>query len=148
MATGRLLTPPQMDGTQLSLRFKHGLHTVFLFIDPLQPVSAVTAQLLDALRERYPEGELRSSQGPTPIPGPDAETTVVYGKLKNPGDAAEGWQRLELKDGDTLSRKGVTDGSVLAFAFADDDEGAEDVEFAVDWPSVDEYDGDDTLEAA
>lgn len=134
-----------MDGTHLSLRFKHGVHTIFLFVDPLKPVSAMTDQLLDVLRERYPDGELRSTRGPTRIPGPGEEAELVYGKLKNPGDPAEGWQRLELKGSDTPSRKGITDGMVLAFAVAR--EGDDDVEFTVDWPSAgDELDeGDDTI---
>lgn len=135
-----------MDGTHLSLRFKHGLHTIFLFVDPLQPVSAMTAQLLDVLRERYPGGELESTQGPTRLPGPDdEETKLVYGKLKNPGDPAEGWQRLELKGTDTPSRKGITDGMVLGFAIVG--EGEDEVEFNVDWPSAgDDLDeGDETL---
>lgn len=132
-----------MDGSHLSLRFKHGLHTIFLFVDPLQPVSAMTAQLLDVLRERYPEGELQSTQGPTAIPGPDDdETRIVYAKLRNAADPAEGWQRLELKGADTPSRKGITDGMVLGFAVVREGDD-EDAEFAVDWPSA----GDDLEEA-
>ena len=140
-----------MDATHLSVRFKHGLHTVFLFVDPLQPVSEMTAELLDVLRERYPEGELNSTQGPTSIPKADDDsgTTIVYGKLKNPGDTTEGWQRLALKDGDTPSRKGITDGMVLAFAVVPEGREGEDVEFVVDWPSVDEFEeGDETIEPA
>lgn len=136
-----------MDGPQLSLRLKHGLHTIFLFVDPLAPVTAMTAQLLDALRERYPDGELQSSRGPSRIPAPGAEASVVYGTLRNPGDPAEGWQRLEMEGSDTPSGKGITDGAALAFAFAGED-GDEEVEFAVDWPSVDEDEGDDTLGSA
>lgn len=135
-----------MDGTHLSLRFKHGLHTVFLFVDPLQPISTMSALLLDILRERYPDGELSTSQGPTPIPTPGSETKLVYANLNNPLDPADGWERLELSDSDTPSRKGIKDGSVLAFAMAAAG-AADDVEFVVDWPTVEDYDeGDETLE--
>ncbi|SPO02578.1 uncharacterized protein DNG_05251 [Cephalotrichum gorgonifer] len=140
-----------MDGTHLSLRFKHGLHTIFLFVDPLQPVSAMTTLLSDVIRERYPDGELATSQGPTPIPSADLEEKLVYAKLTNPADPAEGWQRLDLKPSDTPGRKGITDGSVLAFAIAEAGRNAEDVEFVVDWPVMDEDEfgedeGDETLE--
>ena len=136
-----------MDGSHLSLRLKHGLHTIFLFVDPLQPVSAMSAQLIAVLHERYPEGELTTSQGPTPIPGPDAEAKVMYGKLRNPGDVTEGWLRMEIKDQETPSKGGITDGSLLAFAFVPEGTEEEDVEFVVDWPSVEDIEGDETLDA-
>lgn len=137
-----------MDGTHLSLRFKHGVHTIFLFVDPLQPISAMTTLLADVLRERYPSGELTTTQGPTFIPsGDDLEARVVYGTPTNPVDPAEGWQRLEAKAGDTPSRRGIRDGSVLAFGFTTDGGALADVDFVVDWPSVEEFeDGDETLE--
>jgi hypothetical protein len=137
-----------MDGTHLSLRFKHGLHTIFLFVDPLQPISKMSTLLLDTLRERYPEGELSTSQGPTHIPAPDApDTKLVYASLNNPLDPSDGWERLELSDEDTPSSGGITDGSVLAFSIVTGEAG--DVDFVVDWPTLEDYEeGDDTLEPA
>lgn len=136
-----------MDGTHLSLRFKHGLHTILLFVDPLQPVSAMTALLLDVLRERYPDGELTSTQGTMQIPPAGDDVELAYGRMRDPGDPAEGWTRLEVKPSDTPARKGIRDGEALAFAVAREDGAAE---FVVDWPRVDEYDdeGDDTIEPA
>ena len=135
-----------MDGTHLSLRFKHGLHTILLFVDPLQPISAMTTLLLDVLRERYPSGELTSTQGTMQIPAPGDDVELAYGRMRDPGDPSEGWTQLEVKASDTPAKKGVRDGEALAFAVPGE---SGDAEFVVDWPRAEEYDeGDDTIEPA
>ncbi|PKS08353.1 hypothetical protein jhhlp_005297 [Lomentospora prolificans] len=130
-----------MDGANLSLRFKHGVHTIFLFVDSLKPFSNLDAQLLEVLRERYPDGFLTTSQGPTPIPSGDA--TIYYARLKNPVDPTEGWKRLEVSSKDTPNKKGISDNSTLAFAIYEKGTEPDEVEFLVDWPSLDDYEDQD-----
>lgn len=129
-----------MDGTHLSLRLKHGVHTIFLFVDSLKPFSDINTKLLDVLRERYPQGTLTTSQGPTPIPPSDATTKVYYARLNNPVDPADGWKPLDISDKDTPVKKGITDNTVLAFAIYEDGREPDEVEFLVDWPTLYDYD--------
>ncbi|CAI4218452.1 unnamed protein product [Parascedosporium putredinis] len=131
----------RMDGSMLSLRLKHGVHTIFLFVDALEPFSSLDAQLLEVLRERYADGYLTTSQGSTPIPSGDA--TVYYARLKNSVDPSEGWKRLDVLGKDTPSKKGIADNSVLAFAIYEEGQEPDEVEFLVDWPSLDDYEEED-----
>lgn len=127
------------------MRFKYGIHTIFLFIDTLAPFSSVTQDLLAVLKERYPDGLTKSSSSPddkTPIP--DA-ANLTYGILRVPIDPSKGWKPLKLgEEGENTPAKcGVVDNTIIAFAFgpgdgddADIEEG--DVVFEVEWPQEDE----------
>ncbi len=80
----------------LSIRFKHGTHTVFLFVDPSAPFSNITAELLNILRSRWPEGLSVSNRRPdlTVVPDEDEDIRVSYAVLKNPRDNNSGWKNL------------------------------------------------------
>jgi hypothetical protein len=127
------------------VRFKYGIHTIFLFVDALAPFSAITEELLIALRERYPDGLIKSNSAPeekTPIPD---SANVVYGVPRVPTDPSRGWKALKLGEdsSSTPTKCGLKDNSIVAFAFeGDDDEGddgeEEDTVFTVEWPQEDE----------
>ena len=138
-----------MDDTTLSLRLKHGVHTIFLFFDALAPFSELTETLLQILRERYPGGLTTSVAPPrcTPLPVFDDDVEVVYAMLVNSHDASQGWKRLNIVQGDTPSKKGIKTGSILAFAFEPVDASEDDsAEFIVDWPKLDDdYEEDEEM---
>jgi hypothetical protein len=122
-----------VDDTQISVRFKHGIHTIYLFVDALAPFADVTKELLELLRDRYPAGLTTSTSPPleTKIPAGDAK--IIYGVLKSPRDPLRGWKTLEIGDGSTYtpSKCGLENNSIVAFAFPDHEGEAE---FEVEWP--------------
>ncbi|KAL1866243.1 hypothetical protein VTK73DRAFT_4858 [Phialemonium thermophilum] len=130
------------DEVDITIRFKHGIHTIFLFVDPLSPFSQITADLLEVLRERYPDGLTASVAPPktTPVPSEkDKKVRVAYAVMRNPNDPMQGLRPLDVSDGDTPVDKGIKDNSVLAFALlgpdADEDK---DVQFDVVWSQLEE----------
>ncbi len=129
----------------LSLKFKHGTHTVFLFVDALGPFSKITEELLEVLRERYPDGLSVSSSRPdlTKIPAADQRVRVSYAVLNSPRDTSSGWRNLDISGKETPVSKGLKENAVVAFAIQTDDDAAEpnfEVEFA---RFPDEDDGDE-----
>lgn len=126
-----------VDDAHISVRFKHGIHTIYLFVDALAPFSAVTQELLELLRERYPSGLTTSVAPPkrTPIP-PGAR--LAYGVLDAQADPSKGWKRLKVGDDDewTPTRCGLKSNSIVAFAVLDD--GDDELLFEVEWPREDE----------
>jgi hypothetical protein len=134
-----------MDETYFSVRFKHGVHTIFMFVDSLAPFSKTTTNLLDVLRERYPTGLTTSVAPPksTPIPRLGSETKVVYGVLKNPNDASQGWKLLSTDETENAIKNGIQSGAVLAFAFVEEDEEEDEDLFQVEWPLLDDGDQED-----
>ncbi|KAJ9136638.1 hypothetical protein NKR23_g9702 [Pleurostoma richardsiae] len=131
--------PPPSHDLDLSLRFKHGLHTIFLFVDPTAPFSVVTTELLEVLRERYPEGLTRclSPYKITPVPPAGADVRVSYAVLINPYDASDGWTDLKIQGRETPLQKGLKDNTIVAFAIQDPDD--ETVpEWVVQWPKLDD----------
>jgi hypothetical protein len=145
--TKSLPQPPKAaaaaDGLQLSLRFKHGIHTIFLFVDPLEKFSDVTQQLLAALRARYSAEGLTSFDQPDraiKIPANEEGQTLHYAVLADPTDASQGWKDLKIRDDvDTPAGKRLKPNDMLAFAFAGADEEAQ---FVVDWPEAGEEEDD------
>ncbi|KAH7034630.1 uncharacterized protein B0I36DRAFT_316663 [Microdochium trichocladiopsis] len=127
----------------LSLRFKHGTHTIFLFVDPQEPFSTAAAELLEILRSRYPDG-LTTSTTPPPgkqTPLPQDASRIEFAVAKSPADPSQGWKPLGVSGGssDTPVSRGVKDGMVLAFAIrpegVDEDEA---LEFEVEYPSYED----------
>ncbi|KAM0486349.1 hypothetical protein ACHAPX_001055 [Trichoderma viride] len=135
------MPPSDADDAKLSIRFKFGIHTIFLFVDALDTFSALTEELLGALRERYPDGLTRSSSAPdkkTPIP--DLNTNVLYGVLRVPTDPSRGWKVLNIGEDafGKVTEAGLKDNSIVAFMFDDVNPHAKDVAFPVEWPQEDE----------
>ncbi|KAL7921824.1 hypothetical protein ACQKWADRAFT_294544 [Trichoderma austrokoningii] len=136
------MPPADADDATLSIRFKYGIHTIFLFVDGLAPFSSVTEKLLEVLRERYPDGLTKSHSSPevkTPIPD---SPNVLYGLLRaSAANPAQGWRALNIGEdaSSTPTDCGLKDNSTVAFAFEDeamesmgDDDGK--TEFTVEWP--------------
>ncbi|KAK7418176.1 hypothetical protein QQX98_004151 [Neonectria punicea] len=128
----------ELDDTHISVRFKHGIHTIYLFVDSLAPFKSITAQLLEVLQERYPKG-LTTSLDPsrtTPVPE-GADVNVAYAVLSVPNDPTRGWKQLSPSKLDGSSTKlGLKNNSLVAFAFVEDED--EEAVFEVEWPREDE----------
>jgi hypothetical protein len=126
-----------VDDTHISVRFKHGVHTIYLFVDSLAPVSEVTKELLQLLQERYSEGLTTSLEPPKTTAVPDV-TEVAYAVLNVPTDPTRGWKKLKIgEQGEfTPLKAGMKDNGIVAFAFVEslDDE----PRFEVEWPREDE----------
>lgn len=120
----------------LSIRFKYGNQTVFLFVDPVATFNHVQENLLDALKERYPDGIPESVNSATKTKLPDDPSQIQFAVLKSKTDPTQGWKPLDLDLQDTPADKGFQDNMMVAFAFAADD--ADDVSFEVMFPSYDE----------
>lgn len=115
-----------------------------MLVSPLETFAQISADLLEVLNERYPDG-LSSTVGAndTPIP---ADAVVSYGILQQQsrrggGDSARAaeWRNLKVGDADTPVAKGLKDGMDVAFVLRSPEE-AEDgaPQFVVEWPSLDD----------
>ncbi|ROT39658.1 hypothetical protein SODALDRAFT_331768 [Sodiomyces alkalinus F11] len=141
-----------MDDPIWSIRFKHGVHTVLLFIDSMKPFSEVTSTLLEILRERYPDGlTLNHTDGApsTKLPPPGSDMPrIAYGVPHNPNDLSQGWRELPVRQTDIPLDSPIKNNGVVAFTFVSDDrDELEEVDFVVDVPSFeDEYDENEEQE--
>lgn len=133
-----------IDEAHISIRFKHGIHTIYLFVDALAPFSSASHELLELLRERYPSG-LTTSVAPPKRTLIEADSRLAYGVLNNPTDPSKGWKRLQTgkNDENTPTKCGLKNNSILSFAVLKGDqpgEGDEDDEvvFEVEWPREEE----------
>ncbi|GKU03327.1 hypothetical protein FLAG1_05759 [Fusarium langsethiae] len=125
-----------VDDAHISVRFKHGIHTIYLFIDALAPFSNVTAELTSVISERYPEG-LTTSISPPKNTAVDENSIIVYGALKIPNDPSSGWVKLKTGNGESTPTKlGLKNNSLVVFAVAKHEN--DDPEFEVEWPREDE----------
>ncbi|KAI0799185.1 hypothetical protein GGR55DRAFT_684255 [Xylaria sp. FL0064] len=123
--------------TDLSIRFKLGKNTIFLFVDSMTTLSQVQEELLDTLKERYPDGLKTSTKSSEKtIELPDDASQIKFAILKNKTDPTQGWKPLEFESDDHPVDKGFQDNMVVAFAIAADD--ADDVDFEVEFPSYEE----------
>ena len=88
--------------THLTLRFKHGNLTVFVFADELAPISQIKEDLLETLRDTNPDGLLPSPSSGSlkQIPLPKSADDIILGVPDNRNDLTEGWSELN-----TLSDK-------------------------------------------
>lgn len=136
-----ILTFQPIEDSEITIRFRLGVHTIFLFVDSLKPFSDVTPTLFDILRERYPDG---MTVGHELLPVPTAPSAgIAYATaLKVPGEAFPDWKWLEPRLlSSTPQALGVKNNDIIAFAFVDDED--EVPEFRVNWPESepDTYEG-------
>ena len=126
----------------LSIRFKHGNHTIFLFVDATKPLSDAAAELLEILQERYPDGLNTSAAPPKKTPLPENPGRIEFAVPKDRLDPSKGWKPLgPLQGADTAAAKGIKDGSIVAFAIRPEDEDdEEELAFEVDFPGYDDED--------
>lgn len=125
-----------MDETYHSVRFKHGIHTIYLFVDATGSVAAVSKELRSLLRERYPDGLTTSIEPPkmTSIPEEDEGSHVAFAVLNVPNDPTRGWKRLKYDDEETTTpeKAGMKQNGIVAFAFLQDPD--DEAVFEVEWP--------------
>ncbi|KAJ6442525.1 vi polysaccharide biosynthesis vipa tvib [Purpureocillium lavendulum] len=130
-----------VDDAHLSLRFKHGIHTVYLFVDALAPMSNVTQLLREVLRERYPSG-LTTSVAPPEQTLVPADAKLAYAVLAVPNDPSRGWRRIKVgaDEENTPTKCNLKDNDIIAFAIidADQQDDEDEVRFEVEWPRVDD----------
>lgn len=131
----------ELTDSHVSVRLKHGIHTIYLFVDSLDSIRAVSDELLLLLRERYADGLTKSLDPPerTPVPAEDEDVKIAYAVLSVPNDPTRGWKRLKVDDDETVSARkaGFKDNGIVAFAFVSADDDEEPV-FEVEWPKEDE----------
>ncbi|KAI1415038.1 hypothetical protein F5Y13DRAFT_157736 [Hypoxylon sp. FL1857] len=119
----------------LSIRFKYGIHTIVLFVDPTKPFSDVADELLEILRDRYPQGLTTTFGSKDKIELPDDPLQIEFALPKSPTDLSRGWNPLNVSEKDTPASKGLEDNSVVAFAFRPHDADEDDeTKFEVDFP--------------
>ena len=128
----------EITDSHISVRFRHGVHTFYIYVDSQAPFSQVTEELISILRERYPRGLTTAVAPPKTTQVPD-QPTLAYGALTVPNDPAQGWKRINVgADGaSTPAKCGVKNNSLIAFAFVEDDQDDE-VLFEVEWPREDD----------
>lgn len=134
-----------MEEQHVSVRLKYGIHTIYMFIDLTQPMSAVKAELLSLLRERYPAGLKSRIDDPETfeIPEKDDDTYLALGTIAAPNDRYAGWKRLMFDEDQTAGRAGLKQNSIVAFTFVENAD--EEPLFIVEWPKedLDEEAGDE-----
>lgn len=74
-----------------TLRLKHHKTTILLHVDPIQKLSSLRADLLLALQQTNPSGELNSH------PIPHNADDIILAKPIDINDLSQGWERLEQK---------------------------------------------------
>ncbi|KAI9170756.1 hypothetical protein HJFPF1_00227 [Paramyrothecium foliicola] len=126
-----------VDDAHISVRFKHGIHTIYIFVDALAPFSSVTQELVELLRDRYPAGLTSSIEPPKETSIPSGNVKIAYGVLNSPRDPSRGWKRLNVGDDEsfTPTKCGIENNSIVAFTFVSDDEDDDEVLFEVEWPT-------------
>ncbi|KAH7313695.1 hypothetical protein B0I35DRAFT_435686 [Stachybotrys elegans] len=126
-----------VDDAHISVRFKHGIHTIYLFVDALAPMAAATKELLELLRERYPGGLTTSLEPPKTTEVPEGDVKVAYAVLKVAHDPYKGWKKLDTGDDEFNPTKiGLKANSIVAFSFVEDED--EEPVFEVEWPRDEE----------
>ncbi|KAJ4114789.1 hypothetical protein NW768_011343 [Fusarium equiseti] len=126
----------ELDDAHISVRFKHGIHTIYLFVDALAPMSEVTTELINVITERYPQGLTTRIEPPknTPV---DENSKIVFGALKIPNDLSSGWTKLKTGNGEHSPTKlGLKNNSLIAFAVVRHED--DNPDFEIEWPREDE----------
>ncbi|CAN8101501.1 unnamed protein product [Discula destructiva] len=146
----------------MSLRFKYGIHTFFLLIEPLdtfatidqaliealhdraEPILATTTELVPKINEKTKMPEIDPITGeqieewlpadPVPVPGKDEDLCIDYGVLKDIHDVSKGYENLDIQPDDTPASRGLKSNDELAFVIRRADEASEPAEFQVKQP--------------
>lgn len=121
------------------MRFRHGVHTIYLYVEAQAPFSDITKELAKILQDRYPDGLTTSLEPPTRTDIP-AEPKFVYGVLNKHDDPSQGWRRINVGDDEnfTPQKCGLKDNSLVAFMLVSDEDESDDVVFQVEWPAEDD----------
>lgn len=111
-----------------------------MFVNPLQPFSKITDELLSILRERYPDGLHASRDSPvtTPVPAEDQQVHVSYAVLKTPSDPSQGWRNLCITGDEKPVDKNIKNNSVVAFVLQGPADADDSPTFNVEFPSPDD----------
>ncbi|KAK0732359.1 hypothetical protein B0T21DRAFT_334481 [Apiosordaria backusii] len=127
--------------TALTVILKHGITSVFLFASPSWTFEKLSTELLDVLRDRYPDGLAMStepSSNITTIPAEDTDAKVVFGTPRDADDVTKGFKKFDVRPQDTLGKKGLKKVSTLAFALLGPDQDEDGpVKFEAAFPSND-----------
>ncbi|KAI4595334.1 hypothetical protein KJ359_007008 [Pestalotiopsis sp. 9143b] len=135
----------QVDDTDLSIRFKYGIHTIFLFVDPNSTFADVASELLQVTQERFPNG-MNADKDTPPAAVPEDSSRVEFAVLAVPSDPSQGWTPLRAAADDKLLSKGLKDNQIVAFAFRDeDDEDIDEDAFQVAFPTYDEEEEEEEM---
>ncbi|KAI1102485.1 hypothetical protein F4804DRAFT_312939 [Jackrogersella minutella] len=123
----------------ISIRFKYGIHTICIFVDPMQPFTDVAEELLQVLRDRYPQGLSISPFESDKTELPDDPQQIEFGLPNAQNDLSKGWKPLEDGNQETPVGAGLKDNNVVAFTFKplDADEDFEP-EFTVKIPNFED----------
>ncbi|EGX94573.1 hypothetical protein CCM_02844 [Cordyceps militaris CM01] len=134
-----VMAQTEIDDSHLSVRFRHGVHTIYLFVDSQAPFSHISSELASILHERYPRGLTTSLEPPTTTVIP-AQPKFVYGLLNKHDDPSHGWKRINVgpDEGFAPTKCGLKNNSLVAFMVQDDGDDPDDVVFQVEWPTEDE----------
>ncbi|KAI9653695.1 MAG: hypothetical protein M1831_005723 [Alyxoria varia] len=145
-----------------TIRFKNGKSTILLHVEPSQSLGSVKSELLNALRQRNPNGNLNGAAIP------EQANDVLLARQIDSANPDKGWTRLDeadlLEEGPATKKRktsekdnknrsvdtnfkslGLNDGAVLAFKFANEEEeeedeglGLEDENWNVELPAYDD----------
>ncbi|KAI2620484.1 hypothetical protein GGR54DRAFT_601270 [Hypoxylon sp. NC1633] len=116
----------KLQDLDLSVRFKYGIHTIVLFVDPESTFSNIAEELLEILRERYPRGLSAALANPKKTELPDDHLQIEFAKLKRPSNPSSGWIPLKAGEKDTPATKEIKNNGTLAFAFRPQDAAEDD----------------------
>lgn len=90
------MTPSiQISPRTWTLRFKHHRSTILLHVDPLQNFPSIRAELLKAVKQTHPDGELNG------ISIPASANDILLARPVDGNNLNAGWKQLE-KDDDAL----------------------------------------------
>lgn len=138
-----------------TLRFKYHKKTTLLHVDPLQSFTSIKAELLRALHQTHPDGEISSGVS---IPSDPSE--VLLAQPNDVHDHAQGWKRIQPEQDeeeeqstpgrqktkgrsaysqDSPTAAGLKDGGMVAYKFQSDETNKDDVDEAL---GLDEEDDD------
>ncbi|KAF4124842.1 hypothetical protein GMORB2_3681 [Geosmithia morbida] len=128
-----------IDDVHASVRFKYGIHTIYLFVDLMGTMATVGKDLRELLRDRYPEGLTKSfvTLEKTPVPDEASKPNMAYAVLNVSNDPTRGWKRLQYDDDETTpANSELKQNGIVAFTFLDDPN--DEAVFDVEWPKDDE----------
>ncbi|KAI0881615.1 uncharacterized protein GGS22DRAFT_172565 [Annulohypoxylon maeteangense] len=131
----------ELKDVDISISLKYGIHTIFLFVDPMKPLIDVAEELLEILTERYPKGLTSFSleRGESKIELPDDPEQIEFALPKVANDFSQGWDTLDSAKTQTPVDIGLANNNVVAFTFKPSDADSEyEPEFQVDVPDLED----------